>query len=780
MLSISQGDIAERGHQVSLMPAIFRTANLVNVWLGPAYLESDAALITLARNSNTWKSPSQRRKLWASHSGPAIRELCHRPYWKRLWVYQELKLARQIQLMCGTKTIAWDQLELFLLLAETDSSAKIPRLSGSAQDSVDSPAMKMVKLNSKFVHTHLWSLIQATQHLRCADIRDKAYALLGASTQGHGSVKPDYDLPIPTLINQILVEIYKLYPPESLEEALARCHEVEDVLVVPRGTVFTMRGQRGNYEVPREADFRACRLGPRETSLNLWWTAFYGHVAVQRLLLRSWGARCFDSEYSRYDKYGLTWNDTAVARNVFRASVVGPLSLDPYQSQLYSSFDSRYNAAQSTLRRNRYDWDREDSSLLDRCLEDVIEHSLHDVRQSFRILLAPGGFLASQNDGVVDLLRAYAVHHDHSSLLGGLDQFGFVDDGNESSFFRPAIPPKSFSEQDDPFLGLDAERISRHHQKRFDTSTQHESPRNQRTENSPVNVVRLTLLSYVASRPSADCISYFLPLRGHLNCDMDIQDENGWTPLIWAARYGNTKFISTVLRPDEAFCDVNYSDPNGWTAFEHAVAFSNTHIMSMILSTTTFDNNSVDSNGRTRLLEAVERCDLDMAKILLEEERCDPNIPDKEGRTPLTIAVSRCQAAPDLMFRTTVSLMKSNSALPERANSMQQRNLQASKDAVEYDRLIILLLKRPDLDVNLQDRSGMSALMVASFRGSALVVKVLLGSMRCDPDLVSQDGDTARNLALTSGHTEIVRLLGEGPDDPARIRWTTLCDDMDL
>ena len=120
MLSINQADISERGHQVSLMPAIFRTAHLVNVWLGPAYLGSHAALTSLARNSNRWKGLGKRRKVWASDAGPGIKELCQRPYWKRLWVYQELKLVRQIQLMCGTRTIAWDQYKLFLTLAETD------------------------------------------------------------------------------------------------------------------------------------------------------------------------------------------------------------------------------------------------------------------------------------------------------------------------------------------------------------------------------------------------------------------------------------------------------------------------------------------------------------------------------------------------------------------------------------------------------------------------------------------------------------------------------------
>jgi hypothetical protein len=615
MLSINQADISERGHQVSLMPVIFRTASLVNVWLGPAYLGSDEALIALSRNSNHWKSLGQRRKVWAGHAGPGIKELCQRPYWKRLWVYQELKLARQIQLMCGTRIVAWSQFTLFLLLAETDLSAKIQRLSSFVQHSVDSPAMRMVKLNSKSVHTHLWGLIHATQHLRCADIRDRAYALLGASTEGHEKIKPDYDLPIPTLINKILVEVYKLYPPRSLKEALARCDKVEDALAVPRGTAFTIRGQYGSYEVPSEADFRACRLGPQETSLNLWWTAFYGHVAVQRLLLDAWRANHFASD-SSVDDSRLTWKATAVARDLFRTCAMERLSLDPRLSQCSSSFQNRYDAVEGTLLQDKLygaslPQERYFESLV--CSRNVIVAA-----QSFKILLAPGGFLASEDDGLVDLLRAYAVHYDEPDLLFGLHKAGFVDDVTESRFFRSAVPPKAFV--DDRFLGRDADRISRHHRKFFTTSTCCESLWEQIPGESSSDVVRMPLLSYLATRPSANCMHYFLRQP---NCDMDVKDDNGWTPLIWAARYGNNDFVSAVLeRYDNIpLCDVNYSDPNGWTAFEHAAAVPNTHIMSMILSTKSFDRNAVDSNGRTRLFRAIENCDLRLAEMLLEERR---------------------------------------------------------------------------------------------------------------------------------------------------------------
>jgi ankyrin repeat protein len=781
MLSINQADICERGHQVSLMPAIFRTANLVNVWLGPAYLGSDAALIVLARSSNHWKSPGQRRKVWASHGGPGIWELCQRPYWMRLWVYQELRVARQIRLMCGTRMIAWDQFELFLSLAKTDLSAEIPRLSSFVPYLVDSPAMRMVKLNSKSVDTHLWSLMQATQHLRCTDIRDRAYAILGASTKGHGNFKPDYDLPIPSLINKILLEVYKLYPPESLEEALVRCHEVEDVLSVPRGTVFTIRGQRGNFDVPSEADLHVCRLGPPQTSFNLWWTAFYGHVGVQRPLLNAWRMDCFASD-SSVDEDPLTWQATAVARNLFRTCAMEMLSLDPRLSHYASSFKSRYDTVKSMLQRyHGMQMHPRFPSPQEKYFDDLLWSGNAAVAaQSFNLLLAPGGFLASGDDAVVDLLRAYAVHHDKAFLLFGLHKAGFVDDVTESRFLRFAYPPPQHTGQvgyldRDPFLGINAEEILCHHEVMHGMAARAAvtailDTRKQIPEKNPSNVVRLPLLSYLASRsvfavlnsrnqviaPQGEngyahrleetCISYFLQ---HRNCDMDVKDENGWTPLIWAARYSNLDFISMVLDPVKPLCNVNYSDPNDWTAFEHAAAFPNRKIMSKILAAKSFDHNAVDSNGRTRLLRAIENCDVHLAEMLLKAEGCDPNIADNKGRTSLTLAVS--QAALHFEDSTTMSGMQPNATSPKRPDHAQQRMM------------VELLLHHPVTDTNLQDSSGRSALMIACALGLTDIVQFLIWNKRCDRNIVSPNGDTAYSLALSSGYTKIADYVERYP-----------------
>jgi ankyrin repeat protein len=152
-----------------------------------------------------------------------------------------------------------------------------------------------------------------------------------------------------------------------------------------------------------------------------------------------------------------------------------------------------------------------------------------------------------------------------------------------------------------------------------------------------------------------------------------------------------------------------------------------------------------------------------MAAFLVEEEDCDPNIPDNNGRTPLTLAVSGWQAAHHSEDAMPVDRMQPNTTKPGSSDFTQQAALQMVES--EQERLVTLLL-RNGADVNLQDSSGRSALMIASALGSFDIVEILLGVGGCDLNLVSHNGDTAHSLALGSGHMEVVRLLEEDPSLP--------------
>jgi hypothetical protein len=93
-ISLNQLDIAERDHQVALMGDIYADAATVIAYLGGPpnpTLSSDAITGLQTGSSNT---PSDDVLL-------ASFDMLTRSYWYRLWIVQELRLARKIEYWCG-------------------------------------------------------------------------------------------------------------------------------------------------------------------------------------------------------------------------------------------------------------------------------------------------------------------------------------------------------------------------------------------------------------------------------------------------------------------------------------------------------------------------------------------------------------------------------------------------------------------------------------------------------------------------------------------------------
>ncbi|KAM7215353.1 Heterokaryon incompatibility protein (HET) domain containing protein, partial [Rhypophila decipiens] len=132
-ISINQASIPERNTQVRRMTDIFHLAHRVIVWLGPSTHDSRKALDTLSHLgqhfTTSWKytylrspdAPGQLR--WDDTTRPpyddstwaAIGDLVNRPWFKRVWVVQEIQLASDALVYCGGDTIPWDWLSRAVL-----------------------------------------------------------------------------------------------------------------------------------------------------------------------------------------------------------------------------------------------------------------------------------------------------------------------------------------------------------------------------------------------------------------------------------------------------------------------------------------------------------------------------------------------------------------------------------------------------------------------------------------------------------------------------------------
>jgi hypothetical protein len=197
-ICINQSNVHERNHQVNLMKKIYMGASEVFVWLGTESSNSDLAMDYIKKSGGRRLRPKGPgfRKIWTREEGRAIRDLCGRPYWNRMWVIQEIVHAKHISVGCGTKSFTWDVVErLYLKLQTLKDTHWFPH-HDFAIDVLQSSAATMIWQRAHWNHPdtskpNLQTLIEVFRDWQCADVRDKVFALVSMS-KSDTAVAPDY------------------------------------------------------------------------------------------------------------------------------------------------------------------------------------------------------------------------------------------------------------------------------------------------------------------------------------------------------------------------------------------------------------------------------------------------------------------------------------------------------------------------------------------------------------------------------------------------------------
>ena len=186
-ICIDQANITERNHQVNSMKFTYSDAQRVIVWLGPAANSSDYAMDTLAdtrqlRHRIAESTDSQYAGLLA---------VLNRTYWRRVWIQQELYLAREAIFHCGSRAISES--------AFFDSfDAIVPYHDNLMRPD---PAAFVMMRHRKRDHTRNtlrgWLYLCLEQNLKCTEPRDLIYGMLGMSNDcQQQEIVPDYEKPM--------------------------------------------------------------------------------------------------------------------------------------------------------------------------------------------------------------------------------------------------------------------------------------------------------------------------------------------------------------------------------------------------------------------------------------------------------------------------------------------------------------------------------------------------------------------------------------------------------
>ena len=293
-LSIDQRNLRERAYQVGIMANIFGRAKRVVVWLGPAYNQSGEAMKALSATVERLEHVGALPLPWTTLAESAFVGLCERPYWRRTWVFQELRAACDIHLMCGSDTVPCGAVRSNLwrlfgnFLSDDTTGERLPRRDSAAEAVRCSPAWNMIKnvslTNVSRVQTSLWTLLISTRDLHCADTRDRVYSLLSTSTSGHQGIRADYEVSLSCLLNVILRNWHSSLRPSSLHEVDRQCSLLADIFRVGRDSVYTL-----NSPDLSETSYNLDHLLELEWKQEHYesvrvWAEFYGHAQVCRLL----------------------------------------------------------------------------------------------------------------------------------------------------------------------------------------------------------------------------------------------------------------------------------------------------------------------------------------------------------------------------------------------------------------------------------------------------------------------------------------------------------------
>ena len=175
-ICVDMHNTQENARQVQLMPSIFSAAVKVVVWLGESTPASDAAFQYLEEHAGVHLdvTPSESFARIQQFS-----DLCSRGYWRRIWMLQEVCIAREVEVRCGSYSASLERLTTVL--------TAYPALFGTNPEN-SLFASSFFKLVNRFrgpdgkrlePTTHqIIEMLRDAAPLQSSDPLDKLYALL--------------------------------------------------------------------------------------------------------------------------------------------------------------------------------------------------------------------------------------------------------------------------------------------------------------------------------------------------------------------------------------------------------------------------------------------------------------------------------------------------------------------------------------------------------------------------------------------------------------------------
>lgn len=211
---INQTDNQEKGRQIRLMRDIFGRASYVVAYLGEEADDSHLVpgLMEAVACANYGLEPGQwmlRRTVESSlpiesdRSWQACQAFMRRSWFRRVWILQEVAVAADVRIICGSWDESWELFESALATARDHQvlpfwvDFNAPDTIREASETGYKSAWLLIWARSNYQNGTRWSLLKLLELFRGTEAtraRDLAFALLGLARDAtDAALDPDYD-----------------------------------------------------------------------------------------------------------------------------------------------------------------------------------------------------------------------------------------------------------------------------------------------------------------------------------------------------------------------------------------------------------------------------------------------------------------------------------------------------------------------------------------------------------------------------------------------------------
>jgi hypothetical protein len=208
-LCIDQQNLGERNHQVELMGKIYSQAAEVVIWLG---LARDDSRLAMAQ----FRAISENLSLGKPVGRPvmhieAVLSWVRRTYWRRMWVIQEIQLAKDLSICCGTERIKWSEFARTRQWVLSWPERFRSEIEVYNEMTVSLPArMDEIRVQGRARRRDipLIDWLEIFEKSLCTDPKDKVYAVVGLARDCQkGELAVDYS----KSLSQIFFDLLKHY-----------------------------------------------------------------------------------------------------------------------------------------------------------------------------------------------------------------------------------------------------------------------------------------------------------------------------------------------------------------------------------------------------------------------------------------------------------------------------------------------------------------------------------------------------------------------------------------